>query len=346
MKDLDFDELDQAVSSVLSNGSDESKKDEQPVAADTASAPESKPAPASVAPDPVVPVGTKPAPAVSPAVKRRGQFLDMVHPSADMTSKPSMPKATTRTRLAPVSKDLSVETADKKEAPESVEAVEPAKPESKVETKPEATPEPKPAPVLEESGPDEKSDIAWPDPLDLAPQDSDDKTDDTDQKAETMPETDDTPATTPFVTDAKVDKRPLGAFGAVEAAAATTEPLEPVVEKPIVDEQKNPEPTPPELQPDVVSVEAAAEREFTGNDAESHEKPTAHLSESIPQQYKTPAHTPDATPHPVFDTQEYHQPLLPAHGQRKGHGWLVVLIIVLLLVIGAALGYFAFVAGF
>ena len=105
--------------------------------------------------------------------------------------------------------------------------------------------------------------------------------------------------------------------------------------------------TPPELQPDVVSVEAAADREFApdGTDTETNNATNKGMAQSIPQQYHTPTEKPDTEAHPVFDTKEYHQPLLPAHGKKKSKSWLVVLIIVALLVVGAGLGYVAFMAG-
>jgi hypothetical protein len=162
-------------------------------------------------------------------------------------------------------------------------------------------------------------------------------------------------STTPFVPDVKVDKRPLGGPTSqpVEAApeALTTQevPAEPAVMPAEAhdDEQKAPVATPPELQPEVVSVEAAADREFApdGIDTETRSDTNKGMAQSIPQQYRTPAEKPDTVTHPVFDTQEYHQPLLPAHGKKKSKSWLIVLIIVGLLVVGAALGYVAYMAG-
>lgn len=346
MKDLDFDELDQAVSSVLGGDAAPVKKDDaRPAPADT-----TKQA-VHVSTTPAAPVApATSAPAISPAVKRRGQFLDMVHPSADMTSRSKMPTPAARTKITPVSKDVVPDPTEKADAPT------PAIPVATPPPAPKASEPVISEPSVEETNSDAK-DVAWPDPLDVAQSvaqaASDDPIKDDTASEEAKPEDDPTPVTvpsaardaaaTPFVTDAKVDKRPLGAFGTAEVPAAA-EVAE--VKADIADEQKAPVPTPPELQPDVVSVEAAAEREFTGNDTEPQEKPATGLSQSIPQQYKTPAETPNLTTHPVFDTKEYHQPLTPVHHQKKSRGWLVVLIIVLLLVVGAALGYFAFVAGF
>jgi hypothetical protein len=368
MKDLDFDELDQAVSSVLGKDQDTSKDEPAPKAADKSSddAKAAEPTAVAIKPEPIVEKPADPtpavAPAVSPAQKRRGQFLDMVHPSADMRSRSTPSSGSSRPKLAPVSNNV-VPDEPAKPAAKPVET-----PAVAVSTTPEpaltipepekATPEPADSVKAEDAKPaDSAKDITWPDPLDVMSS-SDSKTDE-EPETEKSPEPTATPSEgsqTPFVTDAKVDKRPLGAFGAAESSTPAEET--PAAESgPVatdIDAQKPPETTPPELQPDVVAVEAAADREFAGegpieqrgdDKQETPAQEKSGLSQSIPQQYKTPTEAPDQTPHPVFDTQEYHQPLLPATSQKKGRSWLVVLIIVLLLAVGAGLGYFAFVAG-
>ena len=391
MKDLDFDELDQAVSSVLGGDSPEEKKETKPEAESTV--------PIAPVPDahnqhptssPIAPVAERTGSmtaAVSPAVRRRGQFLDMVHPSADMTSRTNVTAPAARKKIAPVSSDVSAPPTSEEKANESaalaaaeseivptlaVTTPEPTNDLATVAPDP-MTPKPEFSDVTPDEAPDAKKDVAWPDPLDIVSAASNEPT--TEPAKEPTDTTDDVAVAsaelvmpvapeaspTPFVTDAKVDKRPLGAFGSIE----TPEPADGDVEtdesnsetalssSANLDEQRTPDVTPPELQPDVVSVESA-DKEFASETTDSDhdvdssdEKPeNSGLSQSISQQYRTPAETPDAAPHPIFDTDEYHQPLLPASNQHKKRGWLVVVIILVLLVVGAALGYFAFIAGF
>jgi hypothetical protein len=69
------------------------------------------------------------------------------------------------------------------------------------------------------------------------------------------------------------------------------------------------------------------------------------VAQSIPQQYHSePAATDDA-PRPVFDTDQYHQPLIAAHSGKKSHVWVFILLILALLAVGGTLGYFAFMSG-
>lgn len=359
MKDLDFDELDQAVSSVLGANA-EPKKDDAPADVPVPAAVKSEPEQPKVADKPAQEkTDDKPAatPVASPAVRRRGQFLDMVHPSADMTSRLPITSPAARKQLTPVSTDVSNLKPASAPTPAEVNKVEsdtmPAATEAvpspeKTDVTPPSTPD-KPAEEPEKSG----SDVKWPDPLDLElpaepeiPATVPDHPAELDAPDEKPAE----PATTPFVPDVKVDKRPLGGPGAQSAetssdATAEETPAPPV--ETVTEEAKTPAVTPPELQPEVVSVEAAADREFApdGTDTETTEEASKGMAQSIPQQYHTPAEKPDTEAHPVFDTKEYHQPLLPAHGKKKSKSWLVVLIIVALLVVGAGLGYVAYMAG-
>lgn len=370
MKDLDFDELDQAVSSVL-NTKDEPKK-EAPV--DNSAVPvektddkssevkvedsEAKKDEKGETPTPSV------TPTVSPAVRRRGQFLDMVHPSADMTSRLPVTSPAARKQLAPVSADAANLKPTAATTPAEVTKVED---DSVVkEDAPATVPEVPKTPAAEaadeapEAPAKPADDIKWPDPLEIS-----NATEATDENAK-ADEPDETPAAeaeptgTPFVPDVKVDKRPLGGTAIqpsdeaaselsklAETPAAVPAPTDATMSSPVpTEEPKVPESTPPELQPDVVSVEAAANREFApdGKDIETDSDTNKGMAQSIPQQYHTPSEKPDNATHPVFDTDEYHQPLLPAHSKKK-RGWLIVVIILGLLVVGAALGYFAFMAG-
>jgi hypothetical protein len=91
MTELDFDELDKAVNNLMSNvdttkrpeGLDDPEDkvvslDATTPATVTASGPLPAPAPVAQSSQPTTPSAL--------AVKRRGQFMDVIHPSSDMTT--------------------------------------------------------------------------------------------------------------------------------------------------------------------------------------------------------------------------------------------------------------------
>lgn len=186
-------------------------------------------------------------------------------------------------------------------------------------------------------------------------------------------QTEDIPS--PFVTGAKVEKRPLGS--AVKQAAPSSQRPQPE-EKPVSesssapkeesDGQLAPKPTslPPELGQDIVAVEARdshatnrpdtplayppeetkspqSQKVMTARSA-SQAAHTATLS--IPQQYRAKQASPDKTPRSIYDTEEYHTPLpTAAVKKKKSHPIVWILIVILLLAVGAGLGvavYFLF----
>ena len=134
MKDIDFDELDRAVSSVL--GQQSPKQDDTDTNAVQTVAPQEPTASAesssaeAVAP---VEVSSEQAPASTTplAVKRRGKFMDVMHPSADMSSSTAQATSTRPTRTSPVLQPLSSDVApempaqDTPVAPAETEVIEP-----------------------------------------------------------------------------------------------------------------------------------------------------------------------------------------------------------------------------
>lgn len=372
MKDIDFDELDRAVSSVL-----------EPVASKT---PASEPATAPVEPtaDPAVvleketpespaqtveaapvavaepaPSVESEAPVVAPAppvaktplaIKRRGQFMDVVHPSSDMTNKPEDTTAASAARkvnLKPLNASV-VSIPDPESTTPDVDKV----PTAEVVTPTEAMTEPQPPTETVEPTP---ADRAMPDPLDVMKTQEEAKdaslveasaVEDTPVDATGEPDAgtnsdDEATPTTPFLTDTKVDKRPLDAFSGEEAPADA-----------VVDPTVSPEePLPPELQADVIAVESNPSERADGEgessaDDEKKEGADAGFNASIPQQYTaTDAKADDD--HSIFDTSEYHQPIAPTKTKKGGlPGWIVaVLVIFLLAGLGAAGGYFWFYYG-
>lgn len=387
MKDIDFDELDRAVNSVIGTQADETAPtaaQDEPSRAPAAPASPTSDTPAdstSVAP-PVAPAST-PSPEPStppkiqntmPAARRGGRFMDVVHPSADM-KQPATPPSK-KISLAPLHQDIK-----------------PSEP-----TVPEADPVgARPAEVSTDTASVAPTAPAWPDPLDVADTtvaegisatEASDSTTDTPEVAQ-LPQT-------PFLHHTKVEKRPLGAFAetAAEGESTDAEPLSftEKMEQEAAQQAKKgsdesdddiqmvPSPDlPPEYHPDLVAIEskemtipeldvAVPERDSTPVATEetapalessdkaapeaSHQekaKPAQASTEpaSIPPQYRPQdVATDDSELHAVFDTQAYHQPLLPAKTRHRMPVWAWVLLIIGLLIAGAGLGALFFILGY
>lgn len=383
MKDIDFDELDRAVGSAL--GTDDTAPTETPavsVASTTATdntPQDDTPPSASTDTATATPLVAKPA---SPA-RRRGQFLDMVHPSADMRSTTPLPSAVRKT-IAPINVNTTPEPPTEKPEEESdtasynsypdpidVKAVDDS---SSSESSHDAD-----SPVTSEDTPETQS--SWPDPIEFASsagqvEDKAENEADIQPSAAAeyvAPEEDSStePSQTPFVTDAKVDKRPLGAFTPAD------EDAEAPVESPHAADAAqlvvSPEAPAPEFSSDINSVEAAGVSQVESEDVPTREAPEPvatptveasvpvepapvapepapsstndGVAQSIPQQYKTADVKKDDDVHSLFDTKEYHQPLLPDGKKKSKKGVLIVVLLVVLLIIGAALGYVAYTVG-
>jgi len=246
VNDIDFDELDRAVSSTLT----------PPAVTDAPSLP-----------DPVAAPST-----MSPAARRGGRFMDVVHPSSDM-----------RGASTPTPRPASLAVPAR--PPAVVEPIEPS---------------------------------AWPDPIDVPNGPA--------------------PLESPFLADAKVEKRPLG---------GSDQPLEPVI-----DFQVETEPQPePEIMPEpIAELTPEPILEPAPKPApEPEPEPAPYVTEtvdatpvgdglptSITQQYTEQPSTTEQPSGAIFDTEAYHQALVPP--QKKKSGLLVVLWIVGLIILGAGLG--------
>jgi hypothetical protein len=363
MKELDFDELDRAVNSLMTNvPSDKASPDDDapektltlsPVAAtpDTiasasAPAPSQPAAPSAVSstPPPTIaptnpPRPATPTPAATPpsvAVRRGGRFMDVVHPSSDM-KKPDAPKTSISRQGVTITPSARAIAPTNPPRPATLPT------ESKTSAVPATTPEPT-APASE-----------WPDPLDVA-----NFKDDTSAPA---------PLTTPFLTGTKVEKRPLGGVPAADEPAP--EPDKSGIGKEGLtandaDDQLPVEPAdvqaplPEELQGDLVAIEsgAAAQRvALPGTQSETPKTPDSTPVKtpmplptapkkpepvekpgpvSIPQQYREQPNTGDAASGAIYDTGSYHKPI--AHPGKKKSSWLWVIWIVLILLLGAGAG--------
>lgn len=174
------------------------------------------------------------------------------------------------------------------------------------------------------------------------------------------------PLVSPFLTDAKVNKRPLGdrtgdepsrapvLGGLADEVITTSDPDAQLPAEPATTVQ----PLPAELQGDLMAVESdnsgdvqdatvatdtdvattpVAAPEASPNapaQPASTDQATPSVGPtSIQQQYKEVPATGDQTNGTIYDTKAYHQPL--AHPVKKKSGWMWVLWVFLLLAVGA-----------
>lgn len=385
MKDLDFDELDRAVNSLVSqakDGSTPSVASDRPEPSKSQPQTERPAAPAALSDEPTV--ATKPAQTAAPvltpssrtrlgakrptATPGRGSFIDIVAPKSS-----GAPTKVSRTgsALQPVSK------------PEALQA-EPAKPQVKPEqplaqTAPDEPPAEiavEPTESLDDAAPvktQQPSDEKWPDPLDF----HEDKVVAEAAKVAQGPQVaEKTPkwqqnetGSSPFIPGAKVEKRPLGAFAPTEELPATPEKQDVLVadEPPKPKATAQPAAMPDELKPEVLAAESnqMVDRALDETDDEPEnsapveteqpepvqpEEPKVEQQvresalQSIPQQYKTPTKQVSDVPRPVFDTKEYHPPLLEAtaHAAHRSNPLGKLFIALLIVAVLAVGGYFAF----
>ena len=374
MKDIDFDELDRAVSSVLGQkASDAEPKSASTPVSSSSTEPTSEKAQDEPTAEVVEAVETKPSgdtltPAKTTplAIKRRGKFMDVMHPSADMqpTVSSSSPSPIKTTRTAPVITPLLTEETEP--TPEAVE--EPQEPIADLD---ESASLIGAEPVLVD-GDIEKHDLNGtadaPD-TDVAPDDEADTNDtqqdtplassetssdsldeqvdvDAQETASSEP-TSDEPQSTPFLTDTQVEKRPLGAFGEAEASEqpSETEELSGLPDADLTPAAV-PAALPRELQPDVVNVESVQEAEAEQAAASSSSGSTVMASPFAAKVGVAPEATDGRVEgHPLFDTSTYHEPIatVHSHGLPTWAKWALGLLGCL--VIGAGVGYFLFTAG-
>lgn len=377
MKELDFDELDRAVSSLMSDTAATTSPDSSEVPKEkTLDIPSSAPATPPASFDTLQPSVVKKAieqPVdddkvavnTAPAIRRSsGRFMDVVHPSSDMKqptqSTPQKPSSRQGVTISPIPSPLVV----------------PSKlPEIVADETPKAA----------ESTHDSESD--WPDPLDISKPAEDDAHFD-DLPADVVPE-DKAPLTSPFLSDAKVEKRPLG--GAVPAVQEVSEvpetKVEPSLETESVSQEQHivadgasPEsqnvsnpidfaaPLPEELQQDLVAIEsgeaesvAKPEEPVVVASSDRDKQPVQSTTRSTaehPAKALIPDHFADEnTPKgPSSIAQQYKEEPKTgdqtngaiydteayhkplAHPAKKSSGWLWIVWIVLILAIGAGIG--------
>lgn len=244
-----------------------------------------------------------------------GPFMDVMHPSSNMMKNSSQPAQTNNTVVNP-----SPTTQDN----ETIEA-EPVKDEL--------------GPVIPETKVEVPS--------------SNDEDDDINKISEDINKTLGITSDSPFITDAQVEKRPLGAFSSESNDDnSDVDMKKPDETLPIVDET----PLPAELDNNLLSIEAnsvakstvpeevgqsiVAEVPQTETPQNQQEK-SDDINETIapvvaiPQQYVEKTN-PKTETSPIYENNEtYKQTLMPA---KKKAGWLWVVWIILLILIGAGVG--------
>jgi hypothetical protein len=189
-----------------------------------------------------------------------------------------------------------------------------------------------------------------PDPIDLLT--SQNASEDT-VAAETLPASPIAPLESPFLADAKVEKRPLNAGTTEQAVDLPDFPQEDVSE-PIAtldgiptnepeakkgDDEPPVDPQVPELASDLVAIESGEKVEVTQavestQAATDVPAPTEPLGpSSIAQQYKPQPSTGDQSHAAIYDASQYPQPV--GHPAKHRSSWWWVLWVILLLGVGA-----------
>lgn len=378
MKELDFDELDRAVNTLMGNvpkAAEPAKQDDvktltitPTLTGDAApqmpvleATPEIPATPMSRAASVTAVEPREVVRSVAPAARRSGRFMDVIHPSASTPRKagPSLGVSRQGVTLEPIA---SSQDKVEESAPSVAEAV----------------------PVRHDD--EEFDDVAavrdWPDPLDMA----DEATSDAPSPEQAL----DTaiaaaseqvePLSSPFIADAKVEKRPLGS----PAPELMPDPVDTsAIQQDEVHEPQGQMPVPAdaialpeELQGDLMAIESdttadttapqatetAAPETATDVEPAAGDKETSSVSQaveespvapvvaapvaasvgavSIPQQYREAPSSGDQTTGAIYDTDTYHQPL--EYPAKKRTGWLWVVWVLILLLLGAGGGALAY----
>ncbi len=355
MKDLDFDELDKAVSAVLTPAAQAAKPPEMETV-EAPAAPASQPTDAPEA-------GPTPKTASQSLIPpRRGQFMDVVRPA---------PKAETALPVTSSAgktiQPLTVSPVPAEE-PKPDQAAEPHKTDIALEAPAEPADAAKlqpDRPALDTSQSDAKEELAWPDPLEVHGfQDTDRAKEQPDagqpaESGDNQPDHPNTEAAEPsvssgpsneslFLKDAKVEKRPLGAFSAAEETKEALPPPASSEETTAVQDDQPaeagsrsrdemPTPLPPELDKDILTIESEL-RVFNPEDqlsehrrAEDGGEATGQAASIHPQYREKPADGQQPV-RPLFDVADYH-PALPAtaggHNTRHVILWAAAALLLL-----------------
>ena len=302
MQDLDYDELDKAVNSLMPQKAVATDADDQssPTTATTSSNDE----PAPLVNNPITTQTSSSS--VIKTVERpsTGRFMDVVRPSADMRPSVNLPQRPTPSAPSPSQPNIS-----------STQIAQTSN------QRPNYTP---PSFTNKEQ----------PTTTNWAGLDS------YQAPAET-PES-------PFLTEAKVEKRPLGAFSDEVPVSVAPDVVD--TNKPQDDNESDKEASkvtkieeklPAELDSSILSVESDSSTHQ--NEADLRQNPLSQTTASINQQYTEKPSSGDQNNGSIYDTSSYHKAVI--HQPKKKSGWLIVVWIILLLIggVGAGVAFYFFV---
>ncbi len=345
MQDLDFDELDKAVNSLVQYTTPKLTADNEPedTVLDLGTGDISLP---DLATQPAITPIPNFAPSQVPLAGRRvnGRFMDVVPPSASTRVNPAMPERVSRQGLS-------------------------INPDDSLPMVPESAPMPAVIPEVKSN--------EWPDPIDFqgvnkdtsneseAVKSEDNEDADIDQISNditnTLNQTVDEPQDSPFLSGTKVEKRPLGAFSSEQSAIPVVQQESQTEAQQSTDLSSQTQPQaevshmPAELHPDLLSIESGSavvpNVPSMGNVADTitvDATPTPSVTSesvantqpegptSITQQYSEQPSTGDQTTGAIYDTDSYHKAILAP--TKKKSGLMLILGILLLIVIGAGAG--------
>lgn len=359
MTDIDFDELDKAVSSLMDGETPKQQNESSPVFESDANASVADTATSSSSPDiaeetnePTVIASAAAATVTRPAglaVKRRGQFMDVMHPSADMKNTRANASVSRISRsgvtLTPSSNVVTSESGDT-----TASLDEDSLSTDKLTTLDGPTmiaPEPP----------------TWPDPLAFdafAKTDTDaESTDPASGTTESTPsEVSPEPLSSPFLPDAKVEKRPLGE--ALPTGTAETTESTNVDQADLPDElsgnilavelndlhadidAESEVPAASSKTPEDEPVSSAPSEPAKQDDPETSEVQPAvePTTTSITPQYKTQDQDTEPAEHSALYDEV--SETAAAKTVKKKSGWFVPVAIVLLILLGGGAGVAAY----
>lgn len=288
-----------------------------------------------------------------------GRFMDVMHPSSDMSTPTTAPAPKRPSRVGAT---LNVPTPPPRPEAKPTPVAQPA-PVVAPETSP-VTPAPIPQPPVAEApaptaGP--VADVSFESSLPVA-----------DTQVQLPP----APLVSPFIPDAKVEKRPLNGAAASEFQVQDEEIISTSLSDPAVDTQLAPVPEkepelPEELHADLLSIEqnfadimpdepdeprdqqsaveapapAPSVLEAPASNFHDDEKAEEVTSDAVAASAATvtPQEESDlstiSSEGTIFDTSEYHKPI--EHPEKHGRDWLwIVIIIVIVAVCGAGAAAF------
>lgn len=359
-KDLDFDELDKAVTSLMGGVKDKDlEAKENNLDINSTLGPDESPSykhlgqvagtigsEAIDRPEQTVSLGddaSAQSSVVPPALKRSGRFMDVVHPSSDM-----------RASFSSVSREgTTIKAPESLPPPDTTEG------------------------NLPSSGDEPVQAVATPD--DIAPEET------PEEEAPKAPE----PLSSPFLPDTKVEKRPLGGLATekalddekdeeppkeelspVESMAETSKEetasvpemssdkkdedefskMDAMATEPAKSLNEVNEHIPEEYKNELLAVEQnlatsvdSSEEKPASEATSTSDTPSAPVIASIPQQYQEKPSTGETTSGAIYDTDNYHKPV--AHPAEQKSGWMWVIVILALIVIGGLLGAAAYFFG-